>query len=93
MWWWLLCIIHFEHPMLSRLCLIITAVTLFSSLERTGIHGPPVIIEGSEYWFVADPHLNYEEAVLYCASNHSFLATITSFTGLKAIKNKLANVI
>ncbi|KAM4859204.1 lymphocyte antigen 75 isoform 2-T2 [Thomomys bottae] len=60
--------------------------------ERAGIHGPPVIIEGSEYWFVTDPHLNYEEAVLYCASNHSFLATITSFTGLKAIKNKIANV-
>ncbi|XP_008843960.1 lymphocyte antigen 75 isoform X1 [Nannospalax galili] len=60
--------------------------------ERAGIHGPPVIIEGSEYWFVADPHLNYEEAVLYCASNHSFLATITSFTGLRAIKNKIANI-
>ncbi|KAM6174259.1 lymphocyte antigen 75 isoform 1-T1 [Erethizon dorsatum] len=60
--------------------------------ERAGIHGPPVIIEGSEYWFVADPHLNYEEAVLYCASNHSFLATVTSFTGLKAIKNKIANI-
>ncbi|XP_077010081.1 lymphocyte antigen 75 isoform X1 [Tamandua tetradactyla] len=60
--------------------------------ERVGIHGPPVIIEGSEYWFVADPHLNYEEAVLYCASNHSFLATLTSFAGLRAIKNKIANI-
>ncbi|XP_016049907.1 lymphocyte antigen 75 isoform X1 [Erinaceus europaeus] len=60
--------------------------------DRAGIHGPPVIIEGSEYWFVADPHLNYEEAVLYCASNHSSLATLTSFTGLKAIKNQIANI-
>ncbi|XP_019492375.1 PREDICTED: lymphocyte antigen 75 isoform X1 [Hipposideros armiger] len=60
--------------------------------ERAGIHGPPVVIEGSEYWFVADPHLNYEEAVLYCASNHSSLATLTSFVGLKAIKNKIANI-
>uniref|UniRef100_A0A8C9DLR5 Lymphocyte antigen 75 n=1 Tax=Prolemur simus TaxID=1328070 RepID=A0A8C9DLR5_PROSS len=60
--------------------------------ERAGIHGPPVVIEGSEYWFVADPHLNYQEAVLYCASNHSFLATITSFVGLKAIRNKIANI-
>uniref|UniRef100_A0ABI7Z057 Lymphocyte antigen 75 n=1 Tax=Felis catus TaxID=9685 RepID=A0ABI7Z057_FELCA len=60
--------------------------------ERAGIHGPPVVIEGSEYWFVADPHLNYEEAVLYCASNHSSLATLTSLTGLKAIKNKIANI-
>ncbi|XP_069351096.1 lymphocyte antigen 75 [Eulemur rufifrons] len=60
--------------------------------ERAGIHGPPVVIEGSEYWFVADPHLNYQEAVLYCASNHSFLATITSFAGLKAIRNKIANI-
>ncbi|KAM6178871.1 lymphocyte antigen 75 [Rhynchocyon petersi] len=60
--------------------------------ERGGIHGPPVVIEGSEYWFVADPHLNYEEAFLYCASNHSFLATLTSFAGLKAIRNKIANI-
>ncbi|XP_030885758.1 secretory phospholipase A2 receptor [Leptonychotes weddellii] len=60
--------------------------------ERAGIHGPPVVIEGSEYWFVADPHLNYEEAVLYCASNHSSLATLTSLAGLKAIKNKIANI-
>uniref|UniRef100_A0A8C4N9M0 Lymphocyte antigen 75 n=1 Tax=Equus asinus asinus TaxID=83772 RepID=A0A8C4N9M0_EQUAS len=59
---------------------------------RAGIHGPPVIVEGSEYWFVADPHLNYEEAVLYCASNHSSLASVTSFVGLRAIKNKIANI-
>lgn len=51
------------------------------------------MIEGSEYWFVAEPHLNYEEAILYCASNHSSLATLTSYAGLKAIKNKIANVI
>ncbi|XP_036109661.1 lymphocyte antigen 75 isoform X3 [Molossus molossus] len=60
--------------------------------ERAGIHGPPVVVDGSEYWFVADPYLNYEEAVLYCASNHSSLATLTSFAGLKAIKNKIANI-
>ncbi|XP_068401147.1 lymphocyte antigen 75 isoform X3 [Eschrichtius robustus] len=60
--------------------------------ERAGIHGPPVVIEGSEYWFVADPRLNYEEAVLYCASNHSSLASLTSFAGLRAIKNKIANI-
>ncbi|KAG8510443.1 Lymphocyte antigen 75, partial [Galemys pyrenaicus] len=60
--------------------------------ERAGIHGPPVVVEGSEYWFVADHHLTYEEAVLYCASNHSSLATITSFSGLKAIKAKIANI-
>ncbi|XP_057601089.1 lymphocyte antigen 75 [Hippopotamus amphibius kiboko] len=60
--------------------------------ERAGIHGPPVVIEGSEYWFVADPRLNHEEAVLYCASNHSSLASITSFAGLRAIKNKIANI-
>lgn len=50
-------------------------------------------MEGSEYWFVDDPHLNYEEAVLYCASNHSYLATISSFAELKAIRTKIANVI
>ncbi|XP_075385782.1 lymphocyte antigen 75 [Tenrec ecaudatus] len=60
--------------------------------ERAGIHGPPVVIEGSEYWFVAEPHLNYEEATLYCASNHSFLATLTSYAKLKAIKKKIANI-
>ncbi|XP_057361522.1 lymphocyte antigen 75 isoform X1 [Manis pentadactyla] len=60
--------------------------------EHAGTHGPPVVIEGSEYWFVAHLHLNYEEAALYCASNHSSLATLTSFAGLKAIKNKIANI-
>ncbi|XP_040827549.1 lymphocyte antigen 75 [Ochotona curzoniae] len=60
--------------------------------ERAGIHGLPVVVEGSEYWFVAEPHLNFEEAFLYCATNYSFLATVTSFTGLKAIRNKIANI-
>ncbi|OWK00098.1 LY75, partial [Cervus elaphus hippelaphus] len=60
--------------------------------ERAGIHGPPVVIDGSEYWFVADPRLSYEEAVLYCDSNHSSLASLTSFTGLRAIRNKIANI-
>ncbi|XP_062043209.1 lymphocyte antigen 75 isoform X1 [Lepus europaeus] len=60
--------------------------------ERAGIHGLPLIVEGSEYWFVAEPHLNFEEAFLYCASNHSILATITSFTGLRAIRNRIANI-
>lgn len=71
----------------------VVILILFFSLERAGIHGSPVIIEGSEYWFVAEPHLNYEEAILYCATNHSSLATLTTFTGLRAIKNKIANVI
>ncbi|XP_012583650.1 PREDICTED: lymphocyte antigen 75 [Condylura cristata] len=60
--------------------------------ERAGIHGSPVIVEGSEYWFVTDLHLNYEEAVLYCASNHSSLATLTSLSGLRAIKTKIAEI-
>lgn len=64
-----------------------------SSLERAGIHGPPVVIEGVNIGLLLIPRLSYEEAVLYCDSNHSSLASLTSFTGLRAIKNKIANVI
>ncbi|KAM9033198.1 lymphocyte antigen 75 isoform X2 [Sarcophilus harrisii] len=60
--------------------------------DRAGIHGPPVVIEGSEYWFVPDTHLNFDEAVLYCKSNQSSLASLKSLTALNAIRYKMVNL-
>ncbi|XP_063789734.1 lymphocyte antigen 75 isoform X2 [Pseudophryne corroboree] len=51
--------------------------------------GPPVVIEGSEYWFVSDKKLGYKEAALYCASNGSKLATIESFNEQFAIQDQI----
>ncbi|KAM3917550.1 lymphocyte antigen 75 [Leptodactylus fuscus] len=51
--------------------------------------GDPVIIEGSEYWFISDVNLNYKEAALYCASNGSELASIDSLSALKLVQEKL----
>uniref|UniRef100_A0A8C6Y895 Lymphocyte antigen 75 n=1 Tax=Naja naja TaxID=35670 RepID=A0A8C6Y895_NAJNA len=58
-----------------------------------GIHGPTVNIDGSEFWFVANKHLSYQEASLYCSENGSDLAYVTSFTALNGILNTILKVI
>ncbi|XP_075465385.1 LOW QUALITY PROTEIN: lymphocyte antigen 75 [Ascaphus truei] len=56
------------------------------------VHGPHLIVEGDEFWFVSNKHLSHQQAALYCASNGSELASVESYTALKAIKNKLLNI-
>ncbi|XP_075036883.1 lymphocyte antigen 75 [Mixophyes fleayi] len=51
--------------------------------------GPPVVIEGGEYWLVSETKLGYKEAALYCASNGSELATIDTFIAQKAIQKAI----
>uniref|UniRef100_A0A8C6Y530 Lymphocyte antigen 75 n=1 Tax=Naja naja TaxID=35670 RepID=A0A8C6Y530_NAJNA len=57
--------------------------------DEEGIHGPTVNIDGSEFWFVANKHLSYQEASLYCSENGSDLAYVTSFTALNGILNTI----
>uniref|UniRef100_UPI00398EDA39 lymphocyte antigen 75 isoform X1 n=1 Tax=Pristiophorus japonicus TaxID=55135 RepID=UPI00398EDA39 len=57
--------------------------------DGESIHGPTVVIDGNEYWFVNDTVLTYQEADLYCARNESKLASVTSRTTMKLIKTHL----
>uniref|UniRef100_A0A8B9HIP5 Lymphocyte antigen 75 n=1 Tax=Astyanax mexicanus TaxID=7994 RepID=A0A8B9HIP5_ASTMX len=40
-----------------------------------GHHNTSVFIDGQEFWFVNQPQLSFEEAIMYCSSNSSRLAT------------------
>uniref|UniRef100_H3A293 Lymphocyte antigen 75 n=1 Tax=Latimeria chalumnae TaxID=7897 RepID=H3A293_LATCH len=64
----------------------------YPPIDENKLHGPPLIIDGSEFWFVADTQLTYQEAALYCESNGSKLATVKSNAALKGVWNKLENV-
>ncbi|XP_078084408.1 lymphocyte antigen 75 [Mustelus asterias] len=57
--------------------------------DGESIHGPTVVIDGSEYWFVNNTSLTYQEAELYCTRNESKLASITSRPAIKMIKTHL----
>ncbi|XP_072330668.1 lymphocyte antigen 75 [Scyliorhinus torazame] len=57
--------------------------------DGESIHGPTVVIDGDEYWFVNDTILAYQEANLYCARNESKLASITSGPAIKMLKAHL----
>uniref|UniRef100_A0A2D4HWA4 Lymphocyte antigen 75 n=1 Tax=Micrurus lemniscatus lemniscatus TaxID=129467 RepID=A0A2D4HWA4_MICLE len=57
--------------------------------DEEGIYGPTVNIDGSEFWFVVNKHLSYQEASLYCSENGSDLAYVTSFTALNGILNTI----
>lgn len=62
-------------------------------VDQDGMHGFSLNIDGSEFWFEPNKHLSYQEAALYCSRNGSDLAAVTSFTALKGILNRIANVI
>lgn len=64
----------------------------FSSPDVDGIHGPPLVIDGAEFWFVSDKNLSYQEAALYCANNDSDLASVDSYTKLRALLTKIEKV-
>ncbi|XP_043550432.1 lymphocyte antigen 75-like [Chiloscyllium plagiosum] len=57
--------------------------------DGESIHGPTVVIDGNEYWFVNNTRLTYQEADLYCSRNESKLASITSRPAIKMIKTHL----
>ncbi|KAM3853748.1 lymphocyte antigen 75 [Vipera latastei] len=60
--------------------------------DEEGIHGPTVNIDGSEFWFVANKNLSYQEASLYCSENGSDLAYVTSSTALSRILNTISKL-
>ncbi|XP_029113613.1 lymphocyte antigen 75-like isoform X1 [Scleropages formosus] len=50
-----------------------------------GHHETSVFVDGTEFWFVNDTRLGYEEAQLYCSNNESKLARPNSILAFKQI--------
>ncbi|KAK7127939.1 hypothetical protein R3I93_020500 [Phoxinus phoxinus] len=54
-----------------------------------GHHNTSVFIDGQEFWFVTEPKLSFDEAVLYCSSNNSKLATPASLNAARHLQEQL----
>uniref|UniRef100_A0A673JY01 Lymphocyte antigen 75 n=1 Tax=Sinocyclocheilus rhinocerous TaxID=307959 RepID=A0A673JY01_9TELE len=54
-----------------------------------GHHNTSVFIDGQEFWFVAEPKLSFEEAVLYCSSNSSKLAAPDTLNAARRLQERL----
>uniref|UniRef100_A0A672L463 Lymphocyte antigen 75-like n=1 Tax=Sinocyclocheilus grahami TaxID=75366 RepID=A0A672L463_SINGR len=57
-----------------------------------GHHNTSVFIDGQEFWFVAEPKLSFEEAVLYCSSNSSKLAAPDTLNAARRLQERLFEV-
>ncbi|XP_039769071.1 lymphocyte antigen 75 [Ornithorhynchus anatinus] len=57
------------------------------------INGLPVLtFEETEYWFVVEPRLSFEEAFIYCTRNESSLASFNSFAEFQTIRSEIQNI-
>ena len=57
-----------------------------------GHHETSVVIDNQEFWFVTQPQLSYEEAGIYCSSNHSKLATPLTINAARHLQEQLNKV-
>uniref|UniRef100_A0A673JKY1 Lymphocyte antigen 75-like n=1 Tax=Sinocyclocheilus rhinocerous TaxID=307959 RepID=A0A673JKY1_9TELE len=57
-----------------------------------GHHDTSVFIDGQEFWFVTEPKLPFEEAVLYCSSNSSKLAAPDTLSAVHRLQEHLFEV-
>lgn len=67
-------------------------MTYFVSLLTDGHHNTSVFIDDQEFWFVTEPKLSFDEAVLYCSSNNSKLATPASPNAARHLQEHLFQV-
>ncbi|XP_041864210.1 lymphocyte antigen 75 [Melanotaenia boesemani] len=54
-----------------------------------GYHNTSIFVDGSEFWFVKEPKLSFEEAGLYCKSEGGKLAEPKSINAAVKIQNEL----
>lgn len=64
----------------------------FFCVDEIGIHGPPLVVDGAELWFVPDKNLSYQEAISYCQKNDSDLASVESYPKLRTILSQIEKV-
>ncbi|OPJ79960.1 lymphocyte antigen 75 [Patagioenas fasciata monilis] len=57
--------------------------------DEIGVHGPPLVVDGAELWFVPDKNLSFQEATFYCQKNDSDLASVESYLKLRTILSQI----
>lgn len=57
-----------------------------------GHHETSIFVDGSEFWFVKEPKLAFQEAMLYCNQNGSKLAVLLSSTAASKVQWELQQV-
>ncbi|KAL4608947.1 lymphocyte antigen 75-like [Arapaima gigas] len=61
-------------------------------IPRDGHHDTSIFVDGTEFWFVNNTRLSYEEAEVYCSNNESRLAKPSSMLAFKQVIEKVLEV-
>lgn len=64
----------------------------FFCVDKIGIHGVPLVVDGAELWFVPDKNLSFQEAISFCQKNDSELASVESYPKLRTILSQIEKV-